>query len=76
MVLGLLRTARWRFQPATPSQMQFVLKRWRGRNVVYTVHDGEKTSSKEVVLKQLTKGEAANIITRLKHGAMVCFHRA
>ncbi|KAK7059006.1 putative ATP-dependent helicase IRC3 [Paramarasmius palmivorus] len=56
MSLGLLRTAKWRKAPATPQQMQFVNKRL-SKNL-------DETTS-----KALTKGEAANIISRLKHGA-------
>uniref|UniRef100_A0A0W0F5M0 P-loop containing nucleoside triphosphate hydrolase protein n=1 Tax=Moniliophthora roreri TaxID=221103 RepID=A0A0W0F5M0_MONRR len=57
MALGLLRTAKWRKAPATQQQMQFVNKRL------------SKSFGEADPPKQLTKGEAANIITRLKHGA-------
>ncbi|KAL0071869.1 putative ATP-dependent helicase IRC3 [Marasmius tenuissimus] len=53
---ALLRTSAWRRAPATENQMQFVNK-----NVSKF---GTNTPP-----RQLTKGEAANIITRLKHGA-------
>ncbi|KAE9408139.1 P-loop containing nucleoside triphosphate hydrolase protein [Gymnopus androsaceus JB14] len=59
MAIGLSRSARWRKAPATPQQLQFVAKRWNK-----TLEDGEDRQ-----LTNLTKGEAANIITRLKHGA-------
>ncbi|KAH9944308.1 P-loop containing nucleoside triphosphate hydrolase protein [Epithele typhae] len=59
---GLLRTAKWRSQPATPNQLQLVRKKWKGRKVVEAAHRPD--------FKTLTKGQAANIITRLKHGAL------
>ncbi|KAF5374878.1 hypothetical protein D9758_000323 [Tetrapyrgos nigripes] len=58
LALGLLRSARWRKTPATEQQIKFVGKRWSKRS-----DDSDKK------LENLTKGEAANIITRLKHGA-------
>ncbi|KAJ3734791.1 P-loop containing nucleoside triphosphate hydrolase protein [Lentinula guzmanii] len=58
MVVGLLRSARWRKTPATPQQLAFVSKRLK------KPLDGEDND-----LQNLTKGEAANIITRLKNGA-------
>ncbi|KAJ3857816.1 P-loop containing nucleoside triphosphate hydrolase protein [Lentinula lateritia] len=58
MAIGLLRSARWRKAPATPQQLAFVTKRLKK-----TLDDEDHE------LKNLTKGEAANIITRLKHGA-------
>ncbi|KAF9270115.1 P-loop containing nucleoside triphosphate hydrolase protein [Marasmius fiardii PR-910] len=53
---ALLRTASWRRAPASEQQMQFVNK--------YMFKSGAATPPKTI-----TKGEAANIITRLKHGA-------
>lgn len=75
--LGLLRTARWRWEPASDSQKQFILKRWKARKVIAAA-DGEGKSrlATEDGLKDLRKGEAANIITRLKHGAQVCWRYA
>ncbi|KAF9076236.1 P-loop containing nucleoside triphosphate hydrolase protein [Rhodocollybia butyracea] len=58
MALGLLRSARWRKDPATPGQLKFVSKRW---NKTLDNEDGQPAT--------LTKGEAANIITRLRNGA-------
>ncbi|KAJ3908588.1 P-loop containing nucleoside triphosphate hydrolase protein [Lentinula edodes] len=57
MAIGLLRSARWRKAPATPQQIALVTKRLK------------KTLDDDHELKNITKGEAANIITRLKHGA-------
>jgi len=54
----LLRSANWRRAPASENQKAFVAKR---RGIV----EDEVNRS----LDKLTKGEAANIITRLKHGA-------
>ncbi|KIM85139.1 hypothetical protein PILCRDRAFT_817121 [Piloderma croceum F 1598] len=61
MALGLLRSAKWRRAPASESQTNFVAKR-RGVSSI----EGDEL---EQGLGSLTKGEAANIITRLKHGA-------
>lgn len=60
---SLLRSARWRQAPATESQKAFIKKRWGKRMM-------DRAGVAEVTEK-LTKGEAANIITRLKHGAQV-----
>ena len=65
-----MRRARWRKDPATKNQKKFVESRWnkapkcaQGR----MANDG----SRDLHIQSLTKGEAANIITRIKHGAMV-----
>ncbi|THV07737.1 P-loop containing nucleoside triphosphate hydrolase protein [Dendrothele bispora CBS 962.96] len=58
LAVGLLRSARWRKTPATPQQVKFIAKRWSKR-----LDDSNQK------LDSLTKGEAANIISRLKHGA-------
>ncbi|KAI0788480.1 P-loop containing nucleoside triphosphate hydrolase protein [Abortiporus biennis] len=60
LALGLLRSAKWRRTPATDSQKAFVKKRWKLVDVEDTPNDK---------FSRLTKEEAANIITRLKHGA-------
>jgi len=67
---ALWRTAKWRQGPASSSQKLFVAKRWG--HIHRTVQDFREHSGDDVFperLKKLTKGEAANIITRLKHGA-------
>ena len=69
LVLGLLRTARWRMEPATPAQRNFILKKWRNRKMFSTSEGQEAT---EIALKTMRKGETHNIMTRLKHGAQVC----
>jgi len=61
MALGLLRSAKWRKVPATESQKKLVAKR---RGLI-----GKELDESEQGLRQLTKGQAANIITRLTHGA-------
>ena len=71
LALGLMRTARWRSLPATPSQRQFILKRWQGRKTITSAGAYEKAAEHEARLGTMTKGEAGNIITRLKHGAQV-----
>jgi len=66
----LLRRAKWRQQPATESQKTFVESRWKKapKSVQGEVaHD----AARSLRIQRLTKGEAANIITRIKHGAMV-----
>jgi hypothetical protein len=51
----------------------FVAKRWGHVNKsVQDFHDPSGVDSFPERLKNLTKGEAAYIITRLKHGAQVC----
>jgi len=61
---SVLRTARWRSDPATDPQKKFVSSKWKNMQNM-TKEDMEKR------IKSLTKGDAANIITRLKHGAQV-----
>lgn len=58
----LLRTAKWRKGPASEQQQKLVAKR-----------HGKLGPDPDAIqsLRSLTKGEAANIITRLKHGAKV-----
>lgn len=69
---GLLRNARWRWEPASESQKKFVLKAWKGRKVVTAPNGlGRALPATEEGLRALKKGEAANLITRLKHGALV-----
>ncbi|KAH9898317.1 P-loop containing nucleoside triphosphate hydrolase protein [Cubamyces lactineus] len=72
VALGLLRGAKWRWELATDSQKQFIMKRWKARKVL-AVADGQRKAllATEDGLKTLKKGEAANIITRLKHGAQM-----
>jgi len=67
---ALWRTAKWRQVPASASQKLFVAKRWG--YIHKSVQDFREHSDGDVFperLKNLTKGEAALIITRLKHGA-------
>jgi len=66
--LGILRTARWRREPASATQKAFVLKRWEKRLAA-------ETDSQKQNLARLTKGEAANMITRLKHGAQARYEK-
>ncbi|KAL0951262.1 hypothetical protein HGRIS_007976 [Hohenbuehelia grisea] len=64
LMAGLLRSARWRKHPATPDQKELVARKWRN------YADDSSGKSLEERLANLTKGEAANVITRLKHGAL------
>lgn len=63
---GLFKTARWRRTPATASQKKFLAQRW-AKFKKEASEDGDSPPDK---LASMTKGEAANIITRLKHGAL------
>ncbi|GJE87676.1 DEAD/DEAH box helicase [Phanerochaete sordida] len=65
LVAGLLRSAKWRRAPATDSQKKWVAQRWAKFRSDPSEVDGKQPAK----LATLTKGEAANIITRLKHGA-------
>jgi ATP-dependent helicase IRC3 len=59
-------SAKWRKGLATPSQKDFIRKRWK---VPDAEHDA--VDDRTARLERMTKGEAANILTRLKHGAKV-----
>lgn len=67
LALGLLRTAKWRKAPASDSQKNFIQKRRIKRAL--DQHTAAAT------LENITKGEAANIITRLKHGAKAHYEK-
>ncbi|KAK7064266.1 DEAD-box family helicase [Favolaschia claudopus] len=71
MVVGLLRSAKWRSASASEQQKQFVSKRW-GKRRFESDADAESKAQK---IANLTKGEAANIITRLKHGAQARYEK-
>ena len=64
----LLRSARWRKTLATEKQKALVSKRWLKRE---TLNDAAPENERLAKLANMTKGEAANIIVRLKHGAQV-----
>ncbi|KAF8577888.1 P-loop containing nucleoside triphosphate hydrolase protein [Ramaria rubella] len=66
LAMGLFRSAKWRKLPASLNQKTFISKRW---GVVKD--EGEDGPLNDPRVDHLTKGEAANIITRLKHGAQV-----
>ncbi|KAF5384896.1 hypothetical protein D9615_001480 [Tricholomella constricta] len=69
---GLLRSARWRKMPASEGQKQLITKRWlkEGARGLPMNQD-----SKWEKIQQITKGEAANVITRLKHGAQTRYEK-
>ncbi|TFK41214.1 P-loop containing nucleoside triphosphate hydrolase protein [Crucibulum laeve] len=69
MAMGLLRSARWRKAPASKGQLQLLAKRWARKSV--QGDDGDQ----EEKLAKMTKGDAANIIIRLKHGAQARFEK-
>ncbi len=62
-----LRTAKWRSDPASEAQKKYVKSRWSSRKLSQSTGNDDR----EERIRKLTKGEAANIITRLKHGAQV-----
>ncbi|KAF7306883.1 DEAD-box family helicase [Mycena indigotica] len=71
MAAGLLRTARWRKAPASEQQKNLVAKRWAKR-LLDSEDAREKIDDK---IANLTKGEAATIITRMKNGALLRFDK-
>ena len=66
----LMRRARWRRQPATESQKTFVESRWH-KAPKYVQGETGHDAAHNIRIQRMTKGQAANIITRIKHGAMV-----
>lgn len=66
--LALSRTAKWRQGPASPAQKLVVAKRWGYVNKSVQ-DDPSNADSFPERLKNITKGDAAYIITRLRHGA-------
>ncbi|EGO03145.1 hypothetical protein SERLA73DRAFT_101266 [Serpula lacrymans var. lacrymans S7.3] len=76
LALGLLRSAQWRRAPASDSQKLFIQKRWTKKSRI--ANDDLATTLDSDSVKRidgLTKGEAANIITRLKHGAQARYEK-
>lgn len=71
----LLHTANWRRIPATSSQKAFIAKRLKispeDGELEQDVPLPEGDSRRRVNLKTLTKGQATDIIARLKHGGLV-----
>ncbi|KAK0208060.1 P-loop containing nucleoside triphosphate hydrolase protein [Desarmillaria ectypa] len=67
MAKGLLRSAQWRKTPATDSQKVIVAKRYK-----LPAEEIDSNADNLVALRisKMTKGEAADTITRLKHGAL------
>ena len=65
-----MRRAKWRGQPATENQKKFVESRWN-KAPKYVQGEVAHDAERSLRIQRLTKGEAANIITRIKHGAMV-----
>ncbi|PPQ62828.1 hypothetical protein CVT24_000522 [Panaeolus cyanescens] len=66
---SILRTAKWRSAPATEAQKSFLYKRITRREPDLT--DEERKAK----VQNITKGDAATIITRLQHGTQVRFKR-
>lgn len=63
-IYRIFRAASWRQKPASEAQRKMVAKLWEKRSDM-------PQSVRSAKLSALTKGEAANIITRVKHGAAV-----
>ncbi|KAF9015112.1 P-loop containing nucleoside triphosphate hydrolase protein [Cyathus striatus] len=66
IALGLLRTARWRKQPASSGQKDILKRRWNRRG-------DPKDVAKRIA--NMTKGESADIISRIRHGAQARFDK-
>ncbi|KAF8905532.1 P-loop containing nucleoside triphosphate hydrolase protein [Gymnopilus junonius] len=64
-ITGLLRSAEWRTKPASDAQKKVILKRW--------VKSPLSEEEKLLKVEAMNKGNAATIITRLRHGAQVRF---
>ena len=60
-----MRNAAWRQKSATPAQITLVSKRWS------KIFSGVEEEKRTEMLENLTKGNAADIITRLKHSSQV-----
>ncbi|EJD55046.1 P-loop containing nucleoside triphosphate hydrolase protein [Auricularia subglabra TFB-10046 SS5] len=71
MAQGLYRSARWRREPASDSQKKFVAQRWGLHKAEAILAPTPDQEQQEQRLATLTKGEAGDIISRLKHGAAV-----
>lgn len=65
----LLRSADWRKKPASDSQKDVIAKRWRVRPGSQSGFSSEEEKMDKI--HRLTKGQAADILTRLRHGAQV-----
>ncbi|PPQ82057.1 hypothetical protein CVT25_014598 [Psilocybe cyanescens] len=63
---ALRRSARWRQEPATEPQRKFVLSKWSQKISPELSQDAKKD-----LLYDMTKGNIAEIITRLRNGSMV-----
>jgi ATP-dependent helicase IRC3 len=66
----LRRTAAWRMQPATDAQKALIRTRWKVPNAE-NAHPFDGSDDKREKISSMKKGEAANILTRLRHGAQV-----
>ncbi|KXN90077.1 Putative mitochondrial ATP-dependent helicase irc3 [Leucoagaricus sp. SymC.cos] len=71
LVKSALRTARWRTEPATEAQKKLIAARWTKSKL----HGATKKEALEEKIQNMTKGQAANIITRLKHGAQLRYEK-
>ena len=60
-----MRNAPWRQKSASDAQIMLVSKRWS------KIYPGVEEERRTKMLENLTKGNAADIITRLRHGSQV-----
>ncbi|KIL70887.1 hypothetical protein M378DRAFT_183448 [Amanita muscaria Koide BX008] len=73
MAARLLRSATWRKQPASDGQKQLIEKRWGKR--INSANGFPSEEARTQMIHNLTKGQAGNILTRLKHGAQARFEK-
>ncbi|KZW02674.1 P-loop containing nucleoside triphosphate hydrolase protein [Exidia glandulosa HHB12029] len=71
MSSGLFRSAKWRKEPASDGQKEFIAKRWGLRSTKAAMVTTAEHEQKQQQVSKMTKGDAGNIISRLKHGAAV-----
>jgi len=69
----LYRSARWRQTPASEGQKAIITKRW-GKTRIGSVEMPTEEARLQKI-ESLSKGEAADIITRIKHGAQMRFEK-
>lgn len=83
-MFSMFRTAKWRGEPATQGQKTLLARRLRlkesstsmlpsGTNEPSTALVAVRHARKPISLDTITKGEAANILTRIFHGAVKHF---
>ena len=69
-----MRGARWRQEPATESQEKFIESHWN-KVPKYVRDEMARDTAGGYRIRDLTRGEAANIIAHIKRGDMVFISR-